>query len=753
MTGGLQIISRARSLALALPLICGLGLGCAAVRAGADETVYACAGGNPNNLFAFQSNTFGMSAQQNCGQPGGTLGIEGTGAVADGQRSYWYAAAPGGLVIDEATASSMTVSNLNDIGETYGGGFFWGPSNSDGVQAAFPQTSAGPFGVGQGTPGFPSNDFGFQLVCGARSCPGSGGYGDIYVGGLQLGVGETQGPSISAGGLWDQSGWVRGSWPVSVGGDSPSGVCSYSASISGDSTGASASYPANQTTWHQCSSGGLSGALNTALASNGADTLSVSDSDAAGLGNGASRTVEIDNQAPTLALSGPATASSTSGPAEVTVSVAAGPSGAYGADCSVDGAASVFYPGASSQVAVSGIGPHTVTCTALNNAMSSTGARASSAPASFDLDIQQPSEEAITFSKIKDALKCRKVVRRVKVLGRPHLIRLHGHRVSVRRVRYVKRHVRRCRAQTVRRRVLVPLKRHGRAVRRHHHIVRVHRVRRVVLLPHRVYRTVRHIRHGRGTTVSGVLLLSDGAPVAGQTVTILAAPNDGYPQFAPVSSATTDADGYWVAKIPAGPSRLLEAQYAGTPDTAAASSTTVKLMVPARLRILAHTRRVAWGHTVSFSGRVYGGEIPPGGINLRLRYGYHGSYTTYGVKTHVRANGRFRTSFTFGLGDPRDHVWFDFRFATLPGGGYPWSPAQSNIAAVRVGGHPHPAVHHHRRASHRRHRARRHRHRTQHHRGHRHRHRAKHHRRHRAKHDRRHHVTHHRRHRRHHRRR
>jgi hypothetical protein len=221
---------------------------------------------------------------------------------------------------------------------------------------------------------------------------------------------------------------------------------------------------------------------------------------------------------------------------------------------------------------------------------------------------------------------------------------LHGHPVSVRRVRYVKRRVRRCFAATARRRVLVVLKRHGKVVRQHGHVVRVHRIRRVVLVPHRVYRTVREIHHGHGSTVSGLLLLSDGTPLVGQTITILGAPNIGAGlQFTAVSSAVTDADGYWVAKIPAGPSRILEAQYGGTSTTAPASSETVKLRVPARLAILSHTTRVAWGETVRFTGRLYGGYIPRGGVNVELRYGYGKSWATYGVKTRVQvtdASGR-----------------------------------------------------------------------------------------------------------------
>ncbi len=507
------------------------------------------------------------------------------------------------------------------------------------------------------------------------------------IGNVTLSVTETQGPWVTGGALWSASGWVRGTWPISVTGDSPSGICSLSASISGDPATANGAMPPNQTVWHQCN-GSLAGTLNTALAANGTDALSISDTDAAGLSANATENLRVDNQAPTVTLTGPATALSTAGTQDVTVNVLTGPSGAYGADCSVDGGPQTFYAGATSQVPVSGIGAHTVTCTGLNNAMSSDGARASSSPVSFVIDIQQPTVEAITFSKLADGLKCRTVVRQVKVLGKPRTIRLHGHKVQVRGYRTIKRRVRRCQARTVKRRVFVELKRHGKVVRRHGKVVRVKRTERVVLLPHRIHRTLRHVRHGRGTTVSGVLLLSDGTPIAGQTVTILGAANNAAHSFGPISSATTDANGFWVAKVPAGPSRLLEASYGGTSTTAAANSTLVRTIVPARLRILSHTPRVAWGDTVTFRGRVYGGYVPRGGINIRLRYGYRHQSITYGVKTHVGPRGRFRTTFTFGPGDPRDRVRFHFQFATLPGGNYPFHTADSNTVSVLVGGHP-----------------------------------------------------------------
>lgn len=676
-----------------------LGLACAAT-ARADETVNADCGLYPNSTFAPTAAST-LQTPQTCGGPSGSLEIFNVSPVAGGARAYWSASAPAGLLIDEATVESMSVSGVNQSGSGFGGGLFWGPENSDGSAENQYDTSSPTYGVAQGTAGFPSSSFGFQVVCdNPNTCSAFATFNVYHV---VLSVEETLGPSIFAGRLWAQSGWIRGRWPITVAGDSASGVCSYSASISGDPVPASASYSANPATWHQCASGGLSTTMDTTLAPNGSDTLSVSDTDAAQISNHAGKTVKIDNETPTVSFSGPTAALSTAGTQYVTANVKTGPSGAYGADCSVDGGSSTFYAGAGPQVPVSGIGEHTITCTGMSNAISSGGQRASSSSESTTLDIQQPTEEAITFSKIADELKCRTVIKRVRVLGRPHTIRRHGRKVRVvRRYHTVKRHVRKCRARTVKRRVLVALKHHGKVVRRHGKIVRVRRTERIVVLPHHVHKTVRQIKHGHRTTVSGILLTSGGTPIGGQAITVLATPNDAAPAWAPMSTAITNANGYWIAQVPPGPSRLLEAVYNGTPTTAATTSGTVRLRVPARIRIISHTARVAWGKTATFRGRVYGGYIPRGGINVRLRYGFRHQSVTYGVKTHVGPEGRFTTTFIFGPGDPRTHIRFHFQFATLPGGNYPYHTATSNSVTVRVGGHPRPRHHHRRRRRHNR---------------------------------------------------
>ena len=195
----------------------------------------------------------------------------------------------------------------------------------------------------------------------------------------------------------------------------------------------------------------------------------------------------------------------------------------------------------------------------------------------------------------------------------------------------------------------------------------------------------------------------DGTALAGQPVEVLTAPNNGQEAFTPAVWATTTANGGWSAQLPAGPSRLVEATYPGTANLEPSLSGQVTETVPAKVMLLSITpRKVPWGGTVRLRGELVGGYLPAGGALVRLRIGSGSSFTTYGVKEHVKGNGRFSTSYTFGLGDPARRQSFWFQIASLPIGNYPYSPAQSRRLTVRVGGQPRQ---HRRHRRHRKHHA------------------------------------------------
>lgn len=668
-----------------------LGLAAMAAAAQANETVASCGANSRNEVFGHAA-VFGISTLEKCDLSASTyLQLQSNGnTIAAGQRATWETTAPAGLVIDNANLLGVTVTGVND-GLQYGGGFYW---QGGGQQAQ--DTPGGPspiaFGVRSGTAGFPTSYFGFQLVCGASPCTHNSN--EIVVFGVTLDVAETTGPTLLNGKLWAQHGWVRGDWPLLVSGDSPSGVCSISAAVDGQLV-ASQSFPADTSAWHQCDAagaGGLNTTVHTAQFSNGGHQLTANAADAAGLKASANNTttINVDNQAPTLALTGPTDAPSTAGTQYITASASAGPSGVDQIVCSDDGAPAQSYPGATARVPVSGLGQHSVTCTASNNAVDAAGGHGLSAPATASMRIGVPTVTAVGFTRIINRLRCHRAeVRRTVPAHWATRVR-HHHRARVRipaRMRSVR--VVRCHPRVVRRRRLVTV-----VIRRHDHRVRVKRRRavRVVLLPHADRRIVKIVRHGHGATVSGWLGTADGVALGGQTVTVLTSPDDSSNAFAPAVAAVTAVDGSWSAALPAGPGRLIEASFGGAPTAEPSMSGLAKLVVPARVQLLGVTpRRIAWGGTVRLTGRLAGGYLPSGGALVRLRIGLGTTFTTYGVHEHVTGSGRFTTSYTFGAGQPSTHRTFWFQIASLPTGDYPFAPADSRRIDVIVGGHPHAA--------------------------------------------------------------
>jgi hypothetical protein len=535
----------------------------------------------------------------------------------------------------------------------------------------------------------PSSYFGMQLVCGKATCNAPA---QLAVGAFSLYVRETAGPSLAAPtGLWQASGWVRGSWPFFVWGNSPSGLCSLSASLNGLAIGQT-SAPRDVSTWHQCAAPPISQPVDTSRYGQGAVPLTLSTVDAAGVPASLTKTQYVDNQQPSVSFSGSSDASSTAGTQYVTATGSAGPSGVAGVSCSVDGAPARWYASQAAQVPVSGVGEHQVQCFSENNAVDGNGVHGTSAMGSVGMKIGVPTITAVAFSKLADGLRCHKTVARVRVRARWVRVRRRGRLVRVhRRVHTRLRRVTRCHARSQRRRVVVwvTVRRHGKKMR-----VRRHKTIRVLLTPHWVNKTTRVVGHGRSASVSGWLGTADGVALAGQTVDVLTAPDNGRGNFTLAAVATTAADGGWSARLAAGPSRLVTATYAGGPTTEGSLAAPVKLVVPAKVQLLSVSpRRVAWGGTVRLTGRLRGGYLPPGGALVRLRIGQESTVTTYGVREHVSGRGRFSTTYTFGAGDPVLHQSFWFQVASLPMGDYPYAPAASGRTSVLVGGHPPSSSH------------------------------------------------------------
>jgi hypothetical protein len=639
------------------------------------------------------SSTAGVSTPYQCPGPGNVwngMGVYGSGAsVPAGARAYWQVNAPQGLAIVGAhtEGSGMASYGVNqNMG--WGGGFYW----QGGGAPAYPGE------VAYSSPPLLSSYFGWQIICGWSACNGASEPGEISVLGLEIEAAEGSGPTVSPspGSLGTASGWVRGWWPVAFSADGPTGACQLAATLGGVSISQPLNEPQSQTTWHQCPAGSFSQSVNTASVASGSSvplTMWARDAAydyAAGqyLSNTDTNYVGIDNDPVTVSLSGPTDAPSSAGTQSITVTGSAGPSGVSGVGCSLDGAPYQWYPGASTQIPVAGLAVHKLTCYSANNARDSSGEVAMSSPERWTLSIREPTVSAIGFSNVVDALRCHQVRERVAVPAKWVTIRRHHKPVRVRRRAHMKVvRVTRCHARTAMRRVSVwkTVVRHGKKVR----VRRTKRVR-VVLVPHVVTNTTRTVAHGRGTTVNGWLGTVSGTALGGQPVWVLTAPDNGQGRFRLATTVTTAANGSWTAKLPAGPSRLVEAIYPGAELTEPTSSSQVHLIVPAQVRLIRiFPRRVAWGGTVRIVGQLEGGYLPPGGALVRLRIGSGSSHTTYGVQEHISGNGRFSTTYTFGAGQASVYQSFWFQLSSLPmGGSYPYAPADSGRRSVLVGGHP-----------------------------------------------------------------
>jgi hypothetical protein len=648
------------------------------------EWVWACGAYTPGGSGVFShSAVFGINTPGTC--PGNEAEAEGltiiTGVdntVADGKTATWQADAPAGLTIIHAWVpfGDMFSQGVNDKRQ-YGGGFYWAGAGSpayDGEQT-------------YSSPTFSSSYFGWSIACGTSPSCHYDGTDLMSVTEIELEVQENTGPSITASGtnnLWNQtSHYVWGSFPVSFVPSDVSGVCSAEAKVDGTALPVQLTANQNQTVWDQCDpSGGpqeLNQSINTNAYPNGTLTLEFAASNAAGVSSDPIETLRVDNVVPSVVLSGPANASSADGTQYITANATAGLSLVQRISCSLDNAPAQSYAGSSAEIPVSGIGNHSVTCSSENNSYNSSGQARWSMPVTKSLDIGQPTLSGISFSKIVDGPSCKRVRERVKVPARWVTVHRHGDLVKVHR-RAHKKTVKavKCRLRTAKRNVtvLVKEKKHGRTV-----LVKRRKVERVVVPPHVVSHASERVADGEGTTVSGWLGTSNYIALGGRTVHVMTAPNNGHGDWTQAAVATTATNGGWSAHLPAGPSRLVDATYGGDATTEPSNSSTIHLIVPAKVKVRIRPRRVPWGGTIRISGRVLGGYIPTGKL-LRLRIGVAGVRETVGIP-NIRRDGRFQTTWTFASGSGVVRYWFSI--STLNEADYPFAPASSRPVYVTVG--------------------------------------------------------------------
>jgi hypothetical protein len=606
--------------------------------------------------------------------------------AANGSWAQWAATSPSPAIqIIGVNAYGMADCNLHSDG--FNAFYVWGTLSVN--YGSSPITIDCHGGGGNSNAGDistkiqPSIYFGWRAQCTQSSgCTPTGANGLVFAAqGITLEAQETTGPALSpvgAGNLFSQSGWVRGTFPANVSASDPSGVCAITTSANGTALNSYADLLPDTSSFTQCPGTGLGASVDTTAFANGSSaiTLSSTAGNAAGATSTITKQINVDNASPTIALSGPSDAPVTAGTQYVTAAASAGPSGVQGIWCSTDGSGYTEYSGSAAQIPVSGLGAHQVSCYAENNALDVNGAPARSTTASLSMTIRQPTEEAVSFSTMKDPLRCRRVI--IRTPGHRHVVRRHGRKVVVRGSGPRRRELR-CRARTVERVVTVVVQRHGRPVRVKQH-------ERVIVPPHQVSMSQITVPFGQGATVSGVALTTAGTPITGQSIQVLSAPDNGLQQFTQAAAAVTSSTGTWTAQLPPGPSRLIVASYAGSTTLEPAISTPVVMTVPARIVAAITPKRLAWSGTVTVRGHLAGAYVPPDGVALRLLVRYpHLKRPTPLVALRTDAAGQFVIKWSYHRG--RGRATYPFSVATTATeSDYPYAAASSTPIDITFGG-------------------------------------------------------------------
>ena len=190
---------------------------------------------------------------------------------------------------------------------------------------------------------------------------------------------------------------------------------------------------------------------------------------------------------------------------------------------------------------------------------------------------------------------------------------------------------------------------------------------------------------GRPVRLHGLLMSSAGLPIAGQPVAILTAPDNGSNAFTQAAAVTTGPDGSWTATLAPGPSRIIEASYAGSPTILPATGSAT-VITPAKIVLTRVTPdRTPWGRTVTISGRVLGGYIPASSKLLRLDLGIVGIPGLSKIQgiPNVAPDGTFTTTYKFARYQGVVRFWL--QVSSLAEADFPWAPAHSRRVIVTVG--------------------------------------------------------------------
>lgn len=194
----------------------------------------------------------------------------------------------------------------------------------------------------------------------------------------------------------------------------------------------------------------------------------------------------------------------------------------------------------------------------------------------------------------------------------------------------------------------------------------------------------RATNYGHGTLVSGRLTAATGEPLAGRAIHLVESFDAGATLPSRTTVVQTGANGGFSARLAPGPSRRVEAVFAGSPVLCRTSGRAVRLRVLAAVRLRASSARAKIGGApVVFSGRVAGegAANPATGRPVELQFRVPGRRWSEFRTVRTDARGRFRYAYAFADDDSRG-VRFQFRAFAPAADSWPYEAASSRPVFV-----------------------------------------------------------------------
>ncbi len=194
------------------------------------------------------------------------------------------------------------------------------------------------------------------------------------------------------------------------------------------------------------------------------------------------------------------------------------------------------------------------------------------------------------------------------------------------------------------------------------------------------------VPYGTSSQVRGRLLDASGRPLSGQEVVVVERFDRGALFPKAERPVVTDDQGRFRTPVPAGPTRSIEAAFAGSARYQPATDEVGKYAVKSGVRFRTSERQIPEGETLVFSGRLRhkGARIPAGGKLIAIQYRLKpGRQRTLKDAFRTDEDGRFRLSYRFSKSLTSDAL-FRFRTKVLGEGTWPYKGTATDWRAVIV---------------------------------------------------------------------